>query len=88
MIVGNDEVEVASLKRYLAKEFEIKDLGTLKYFIRIEVARSKQCIFLSQMKSVLDLLKESGMEGCKPCATPIEANHRLKENDNEWLIDA
>lgn len=37
---------------------------------------------------MLDLLKESGMEGCKPCTTPIEVNHRLKENDSERLIDA
>lgn len=28
------------------------------------------------------------MEGYKPYATPIEANHRLKEDDNERLIDA
>lgn len=28
------------------------------------------------------------MEGCKPCATPIEVNHRLKENGSDRLIDA
>lgn len=28
------------------------------------------------------------MEGCKPCATPIKANHRLKEDDSERFIDA
>lgn len=65
VVVGNDKVEVASLKRYLAKELEIKDLGTLKYFIRINVSGPKQGIFLSQRKYVLDLLKESGIEGCK-----------------------
>jgi hypothetical protein len=26
--------------------------------------------------------------GCKPCDTPIEVNHRLKEGDSERLIDA
>lgn len=26
------------------------------------------------------------MIGCKPCTTPIEANHQLEENDNERLI--
>lgn len=27
------------------------------------------------------------MTGCRPSATPIEANHRLRENDSEMLID-
>lgn len=35
----------------------------------------------------MDLLKEAKMTGCKPCLTPIEANHRLKEDDSERLID-
>lgn len=37
---------------------------------------------------MLDLLKDSGMESCKLCATPIEMNHRLKEDDSDWHIDA
>lgn len=35
---------------------------------------------------MLDLLKESSIEGSKPCATPIRANYRL-EHDSERLID-
>lgn len=82
VVIGNDETKVAQLKGCLAREFEIKDLGFLKYFLGIEVAQEKQGIFLSQRKYVLDLLNESGMEGCRPCATHIEANHRLKEDDS------
>ena len=50
-------------------EFEKKELGKLKYFLGIEVARSKEGIFVSQQKYVLDLLKESGMLGCKSIDT-------------------
>lgn len=28
------------------------------------------------------------MTGCRPCTTPIEPNHRPRENDSERLIDA
>lgn len=59
VVTCNDEVEVVQLKSSLAKEFEIKDLGSLKYFLGIEVARSRQGIFLCQRKYVLDLLKDS-----------------------------
>ena len=42
----------------------MKDLGPLKYFLGIEVFRSSEGIFLSQIKYVLDLLQETGMLGC------------------------
>lgn len=81
VVTGNDEDEVKHLKSSLTKEFEIKNLGFLWYFLGIEVATLNKNIFLSQWKYVLDLLKESGMEGCKPCATPIEVNHKMVVTD-------
>ena len=46
-------------------DFEIKDLGALKYFLGIEFTRSKKGICVSQWKYVLDLLGETGLLGCK-----------------------
>ncbi|CAL8157615.1 unnamed protein product [Prunus armeniaca] len=51
--------EISQLQDYLATEFEMKDLGGLKCFLGIEVARSQQGIFLSQRKYVLDLLTDT-----------------------------
>ena len=48
IVTGNDEKEKNTFKQCLVKEFEIKDLGKLKYFFGIEVAQSKQGIFISQ----------------------------------------
>ena len=48
IITGNDTKEVAKLQKQLAAKFEMKSLGGLKYFLGIEVAQSKQGIFLSQ----------------------------------------
>lgn len=50
---------------FLGREFEIKDLGLLRYFFRIEVVRFKNNISLE-----LKL-------GYRPCETPIESNYRL-----------
>ena len=50
----------------------------LKYFLGMEFARSKEGIFVNQHKYVLDLLKETGMTGCKAANTPIEPNVKLK----------
>ncbi|XP_020425846.1 uncharacterized protein LOC109950641 [Prunus persica] len=62
------------LQKYLASEFEMKDLGALKYFLGIEITRSATSIFLSQNKYVLDLLIETGMLGFAPAETPIVQN--------------
>ena len=47
MVIGNDDKDMSKLKTYLTIEFEIKDLGSLRYFLVIEVARSKHRIFVS-----------------------------------------
>ena len=56
----------------MSREFEMKDLGSLKYFLGIEVSRSNEGIFLSQRKYALDFLQETRMSGCQPVDTPIE----------------
>ena len=50
ILTGNDETELAVLKKKLAKEFQIKDLRILKYFLGMEFARSKEGIFINQRK--------------------------------------
>ena len=65
----------------------MKNLGGLKYFLGIEVARSKRGIFLSQKKYVLDLLSEIGMLDCRPTDTPVVQNHGLGEFPNQTLIN-
>jgi hypothetical protein len=77
IITGNNSEEISRLQQQLATEFEMKNLGGLKYFLGIEVARSKQGIFLSQRKYILDLLSEVGLLECKPVDTPIVQNHKL-----------
>jgi hypothetical protein len=78
VVTGDDKEEMTRLKRLLAQEFEIKDLGKLQYFLGIEVARSEKGIFISQRKYILDLLQETGMLGSKPAESPIEVNHRIQ----------
>ena len=74
------------MKKHLSHEFEIKDLGNLKYFLGMEVARSRKGISITQKKYIIDLLKETGMTGCKPAMTPIDPNIRLNKFEGE-LID-
>ncbi|CAM8995198.1 unnamed protein product [Rhodiola kirilowii] len=87
ILTGDDLQEMIRLKQSLAKEFEIKDLGQLKYFLGVEIARSKRGIVVTQRKYILDLLKETGMSGCKPADTPIEPNVKLGDVKDGVPVD-
>ena len=87
ILIGDDCEELENLKKFLAKEFEIKDLGNLKYFLGMEFARSKEGIVVSQKKYVLDLLKETSMIGCRLAETPTEPNLKLQPTHVEKVRD-
>ena len=65
-ITGNDHAGISNLKAFMHSKFHTKDLGELKYFLGIEVSRSKKGMFLSQRKYVLDLLKETSKTEANP----------------------
>ena len=48
ILTGDNMVEINHLKKYLVAEFDIKDLGALRYFLGMEVAWSKKGIVVSQ----------------------------------------
>ena len=87
IITGDDREEIKKLKENLFKEFEMKDLGALKYFLGIEVLRSEQGIFLRQKKYVLDLLAGTGLLECRPAETPIMTNYGLRIVEGAKLAD-
>jgi hypothetical protein len=86
VITGSDITGISSVKSFLHTQFHMKDLGMLKYFLGVEVNRSKKGIFLSQRKYVLDLLTEIGKLRAKPCSVPMIPNLQLIK-DGELFED-
>ncbi|KAK3020375.1 hypothetical protein RJ639_047240 [Escallonia herrerae] len=84
---GDDCTGITSLKKFLQTKFNTKDLGQLKYFLGIEVTRSKKGIFLSERKYVLDLLTETGKAGAKPCNTTMNPSVHFIKDDGDRLDD-
>ncbi|XP_018499873.2 uncharacterized mitochondrial protein AtMg00810-like [Pyrus x bretschneideri] len=65
----------------LATEFDIKDLGSLHYFLGIQITQTAEGLFLSQHNYVNDLLTKTEMHQSKPCATPCLPHNRLLKDD-------
>jgi len=87
IICGNNHDSIQCFKDYLSRRFLMKDLGKLKYFLRVEVARSSTGIFLCQRKYALDIISEVGLLGAKPASTPLEQNHHLGLANGELLAN-
>jgi hypothetical protein len=61
----------------LSKEFFMKDLGDLHYFLGVEVQTNEKGLFLIQTKNALDLLQQASMTNAKPSSTPFVFGHHL-----------
>lgn len=87
VITGSNVVGITSLKSFLISQFHTKDLGSLKYFMGIEVTRCKKDIFLFQRKYVLNLLVEMEKLDAKPYIAPMLLNLQLVADNNEPFAD-
>lgn len=63
VVTRNDNIEITNLKNKLAGEYEIKDLGNLKYFLGIEIFLIQERDLHLTTKHVLDLLPETSLIG-------------------------
>lgn len=65
-------------------KLKLKDLGTLKYFLGLEIARSDRGKFVSQRPYALQVHEDLWYLGYnKPLSTPMEANLKLTQDGNQ-----
>jgi hypothetical protein len=75
-------------KTVMQKEFEMTDMGLMRYFLGLEVDQSDQGIFICQHKYAADILKRFRMDKCKAAETPIAAGTRLSKQDTGPAVDS
>lgn len=68
---------LSNFVNHLYNKFSLKDLGTLSYFLGVEVIPHSHGVLFSQRKYILDILTKSNMSDCKPISTPITASTTL-----------
>ncbi|XP_058216894.1 uncharacterized mitochondrial protein AtMg00810-like [Rhododendron vialii] len=87
IITGSDSIAIAEVKSHLFHEFEMKDLGPLRYFLGIEAASSPQGYLLGQSKYVTDILHRARLTDTKTVDTPLELHAKFSASDGVPLED-
>ncbi|XP_042944823.1 uncharacterized mitochondrial protein AtMg00810-like [Carya illinoinensis] len=87
LVASDSHDSIVALKVFLNDHFKIKDLGPLRYFLGIEVARCSQGIHICQHKYALDILADSSTLGSKPVKVPMDQNLKLSRAAGSTLKD-
>jgi hypothetical protein len=86
VITGTDSTLIGPLKQNLQASFHMKDLGSLKYFLGLEVHTDSSGIFLNQRKYTQDLIGLADLQD-SPSVAPMEVNVKYRSEEGDLLAD-
>ncbi|CAA7016026.1 unnamed protein product [Microthlaspi erraticum] len=87
IIPSNSDPAVDQLKANLEAAFRLRDLGPLRYFLGLEIARSAKGISVCQRMYTLELLEEAGFTDCKSSSIPMDPSVKLVQDSAEPILD-
>ena len=85
IITGDDLNGIQELKVFLSRQFEMKDLGHLSYFLGLEITHSTDGLYVTQAKYASELLSRAGLTNSKTVDTPVELNAHLTPSGGKPL---
>ena len=85
IITGDDLNGIQELKNFLSQQFEMKDLGHLRYFLGLEITHSTDGLYIIQAKYASELLSRAGLTDSKTVDTPVELNAHLTPSGGKPL---
>jgi hypothetical protein len=87
LIIGESDAQITEFKKEMKKEFEMTDLGSLSYYLGIEVCQTAEGLELKQETYAKKLLEKAGMANCNGCATPMESRIQLSKRSEAPAVD-
>jgi hypothetical protein len=88
IVVASDNSAAVSIFIHMLNDrFQLKDLGQLKYFLGLEIARSELGISVCQRKYALDILETTGLLASKLAKVPMDPNVKFSKDSGQLLAD-
>lgn len=80
IIAANSNFVLNQVKEFLNENFNMKDMGILRWFLGIEFKFERDCIKMNQTQYLRRILDKFNMGDCKPRKTPCD----LSSNSNNF----
>ena len=84
---GDDDIMLGEFKESMMKEFDMSDLGKMRFFQGIEVMQLDGGIFISHKNYASELLKKFGMKDCNPVHNPVVTGFKISKDINGTEVD-
>ena len=87
IFTGDDEQMMLEFKESMMKEFDMTDLGKMRFFLGIEALQQRDGIYICQRKYATEVLKRFGMEDCKAVMSPMVPGYKAGQNEDSNRVD-
>ncbi|CAA7062104.1 unnamed protein product [Microthlaspi erraticum] len=84
---GDNVSMMEEFKKSMQREFDMTDLGKMRYFLGIEVLQTTRGIHISQGKYALEVLKRFNMEDCNAVYNPMVPGSKLDMDEEGERVD-
>lgn len=82
IFTSNDLFMMQDFKSSMHTEFEMTDLGEMKYFLGVEVHQGVNGIYISQKGYAGEILKKFRLSNCNGVRNPIVPGNKLSKEEN------
>ena len=87
IFTGDDANMLFDFKKSMMREFDMSDLGKMRYFLGIEVLQNSGGIYICQKKYALEVLKRFGMMECNAVKNPIVPGCKVNKDEDGVKVD-
>lgn len=88
LFTSDDEELLIEFKRSMKDEFDMTDLGKMRYFLGIEVMQKTVGIFICQRKYAAELIERFEMQNFNPVCNPIVPGQKIGRDEAGVKVDA
>jgi len=87
IFTGDDAHMLSEFKSSMMREFDMSDLGKMRYFLGIEVLQNSGGTYICQKKYALEVLKRFGMMECNAVNNLIVPGCRVNKDEDGVKVD-
>lgn len=87
-LTGDNTEHIATIRSEIQEAFEMSDLGLLSYSLGLEFLFQREGILVTQRQYIKEMLRDFGLEHCKPVPTPMVEKLKLTPDMGAPLADA